>query len=72
MSSAYGKNWNPAEYYKNSAVAESYDRQRFASVAGRLFNALEQRLIRKAFKDFRVARPSGTCRAARAGWQRRC
>ena len=71
MSSAYGKSWNPAEYYKNSAVAESYDRQRFASVAGRLFNALEQRLIRKAFKDLpRGATigdvPCGTGRLAEA------
>ena len=43
------RTWNPANYYKNRAVAEDYDASRFSSLAGRLFNALEKRTIRKGF-----------------------
>lgn len=42
------QNWNPSEHYKNAGVAESYDGTRFSSLAGRMFNALERRLIQKA------------------------
>lgn len=49
----YGKNWQPQEHYKNTKVAESYDRERFASLAGRVFNNLEKRLVRKAFASVR-------------------
>jgi SAM-dependent methyltransferase len=49
MSATYGKNWNPADHYRDDAIARNYDRQRFTSLSGRLFNALEKRLIRKAF-----------------------
>lgn len=45
----YGKNWNPRENYKHSAIAEDYDRERFSSLAGRVYNFLEKRLIRRAF-----------------------
>lgn len=69
--SDYGKDWNPADHYKNVAVAESYDRSRFSSLAGRLFNAVERREIRRAFAD--VPRgatigdvPCGTGRLAEA------
>jgi len=51
MAAGYGKNWDPAEHYKDGSVAGDYDRQRFASVAGRAFNFLEKRLIRQAFAD---------------------
>lgn len=49
-------NWDPATAYKEIAVAERYDRERFSSLSGRVFNALERRSIRRAFR--RV--PSGT------------
>jgi 2-polyprenyl-3-methyl-5-hydroxy-6-metoxy-1,4-benzoquinol methylase len=43
--------WNPITHYQNESVAEAYERERFASLAGRIFNALEKRHIRKAFKS---------------------
>lgn len=49
--SPYGKNWQPQEHYKNIRVAESYDQERFTSLAGRVFNRLEKKLIRKAFAN---------------------
>ena len=51
MSVTYGKNWNPADHYKDDAIARSYDRKRFSSLSGRFFNNLEKRLIRKAFSE---------------------
>jgi 2-polyprenyl-3-methyl-5-hydroxy-6-metoxy-1,4-benzoquinol methylase len=62
-------NWNPTTHYKDVAVAERYDRERFSSVPGRVFNALERRCVRKAFADLpRSARlldvPCGTGRFA--------
>lgn len=44
----YRKGWNPYRYYQDLAVAESYDRKRFASLPRRVFNALEKRCLRKA------------------------
>jgi 2-polyprenyl-3-methyl-5-hydroxy-6-metoxy-1,4-benzoquinol methylase len=41
--------WDPIHHYKDVAVAERYDRERFRSVAGRVFNALERRVISRAF-----------------------
>ncbi|EAR21136.1 class I SAM-dependent methyltransferase [Nitrococcus mobilis] len=41
--------WNPVEHYKDVEVAERYDRERFASVSGRVFDALEKWNIRRAF-----------------------
>ncbi len=65
----YGKGWNPAEHYKQPGTADAYDRQRFSSLAGRIYNRLEKRLVRRAFAD--VARgaqvadiPCGTGRLA--------
>jgi 2-polyprenyl-3-methyl-5-hydroxy-6-metoxy-1,4-benzoquinol methylase len=43
--------WDPITHYKDVAVAERYDRERFSSLSGRVFNALERRLIRRAFRD---------------------
>lgn len=69
MTLGYGKNWDPAENYKHDDIAEDYDRQRFSSLAGRTYNFLEKRLIRRAFAG--VARgaavadiPCGTGRLA--------
>lgn len=43
--------WDPVTHYKDVAVAERYDRERFTRLTGRLFNALEKFHIRRAFKD---------------------
>ncbi|HEY0523030.1 MAG TPA: methyltransferase domain-containing protein [Stellaceae bacterium] len=45
----YGKNWNPASYYQDDSVAANYDRQRFTSLAGRVFDRLEKRVLGMAF-----------------------
>lgn len=63
------RTWNPVNYYKNREVAEDYDASRFSSLAGRLFNALEKRTIRKAFAGMPVGAvigdvPCGTGRLA--------
>jgi 2-polyprenyl-3-methyl-5-hydroxy-6-metoxy-1,4-benzoquinol methylase len=50
-------NWNPTTHYKDVAVAERYDRERFSSVPGRVFNALERRCVRKAFADLPRSAP---------------
>lgn len=65
----YGKPWNPNTYYKNSDIADGYDEKRFTSLAGKLFNYLEKRSIRKAFeglpKDSLILdAPCGTGRLA--------
>lgn len=62
-------NWNPDEHYKSAKVAAEYDRKRFSSVAGRVFNHLEQRAITKCFgalaKGATIAdAPCGTGRLA--------
>ena len=51
------KRWNPIEHYKKPAVAEAYDATRFRGLAGRLFNAIEKREIRRAFADV----PANAC-----------
>jgi len=43
-------NWDPVTHYKEVAVAERYDRERFSSLAGRVFNALERSCIRRIFR----------------------
>jgi len=43
--------WDPVTHYKEVAVAERYDRERFSSLPGRVFNALEKHNMRKAFRD---------------------
>jgi 2-polyprenyl-3-methyl-5-hydroxy-6-metoxy-1,4-benzoquinol methylase len=42
--------WDPATYYKDISIAEGYDRERFSSLPGRIFNALEKDCIRRAFR----------------------
>lgn len=42
--------WDPVTHYQDVAVAQRYDRERFSSVAGRVFNALEKAYMRRAFK----------------------
>lgn len=69
MAERYGKDWNPAAYYKNEDIAGNYDRERFTSLAGRVFNALEKRLVRKAFAGIAAGArvgdvPCGTGRLA--------
>lgn len=34
--------WDPVTHYKDVAIAERYDQERFSSVPGRVFNALEK------------------------------
>ncbi len=41
--------WDPINHYKDVAVAERYDRERFSGLPGRVFNALERRTLRRAF-----------------------
>lgn len=41
--------WDPVTHYQDVAVAERYDRERFNRLAGRVFNALEQHHILRAF-----------------------
>ena len=41
--------WNPTTHYKDVAVAQRYDSERFSGLAGRVFDALEKRAIRRAF-----------------------
>ena len=33
-------NWNPTTHYKDVAVAERYDRERFSRLSGRVFNEI--------------------------------
>ena len=40
--------WDPINHYKDVAVAERYDQERFSGLPGRVFNALEQRALRRA------------------------
>jgi 2-polyprenyl-3-methyl-5-hydroxy-6-metoxy-1,4-benzoquinol methylase len=49
-------NWDPTNHYKEVAVAERYDRERFSSVSGKVFNRLEKKAVRSAFDDV----PRGT------------
>lgn len=62
-------NWNPDEHYKSHKVADEYDRTRFSSLAGRVFNYLEKRVITKCFASVPKActiadAPCGTGRLA--------
>lgn len=71
MDLTYKKGWNPREYYQSASVAGSYDTERFSSVAGRLLNWLERRLVRNAFRDIPQPAtiadiPCGTGRLAEA------
>lgn len=62
-------NFDPTRYYKNDQIAENYDKSRFNSMAGRIFERLEKNSIRKAFRDLPrgstiVDVPCGTGRLA--------
>lgn len=64
-------NWNPDLHYKNQSVALEYDRVRFSSLPGRIFNALEKRTIVKCFATLPTGKtivdmPCGTGRLAEA------
>jgi 2-polyprenyl-3-methyl-5-hydroxy-6-metoxy-1,4-benzoquinol methylase len=48
--SRHSRAWDPAQHYQNGAVAESYDRERFSSLAGRVFNHLDRRAVRRALE----------------------
>ena len=41
--------WDPTTHYKDVAVAERYDRERFSRLTGRIFDKLEKRALRRAF-----------------------
>jgi len=61
----------PRHYYKDKNIAKNYDQERFSSLAGRAFNELEKRYIRKAFRALDcnatiVDVPCGTGRLAEA------
>lgn len=43
--------WDPTQHYKNSSVAKEYDQARFSSLAGRVFNNQEKRIIQECFQD---------------------
>ena len=65
----YGKAWDPTRHYQDAAVADDYDRARFSSPAGRLFNFLDRRAVHRALADLPAAStladvPCGTGRLA--------
>ena len=71
MTIGYGKQWDPVEHYKDVEVARQYDRQRFTSLAGRVFSTREKAIIRRAFADLGPEAviadvPCGTGRLAEA------
>lgn len=60
-----------SQLYKNETVAKEYDRVRFSSLAGRVFNNRERHIIRECFKEFPpdttiLDLPCGTGRLASA------
>lgn len=62
-------NWIPDKHYQNRSVALEYDKVRFTSVSGRVFNFLERRAIAKCFSKLPpnasiVDIPCGTGRLA--------
>jgi 2-polyprenyl-3-methyl-5-hydroxy-6-metoxy-1,4-benzoquinol methylase len=65
----YKKNWNPAEHYKEIEIAENYDKARFASIPGRVFDMLEKKALRKMLSKLPdnsivLDAPTGTGRLA--------
>jgi 2-polyprenyl-3-methyl-5-hydroxy-6-metoxy-1,4-benzoquinol methylase len=49
-------NWDPVAHYKDDSVAKEYDRVRFSSRSGQVFNRMEKALVVKAM---RTVVPSG-------------
>lgn len=65
----YKKNWNPADHYKDIQIAENYDKTRFASPAGRLFDRLEKKALKLMLSNLPndsliMDAPTGTGRLA--------
>lgn len=63
--------WDANEHYKSVDVARAYDRSRFSSLPGRVFNLMEQRTILKCFSGVPAGStvvdvPCGTGRLAAA------
>jgi len=63
--------WDPVTHYKEVAVAERYDRERFSRLTGRIFHALEVFNILRAFRNIPLEMtvldlPCGTGRLAEA------
>ena len=63
--------WDATQHYKNTKVARDYDRIRFSSLAGRVFNSQEKRIILEYFQDLSrdtiiLDMPCGTGRLAEA------
>lgn len=61
--------WDANEHYKSVDVARAYDRSRFSSLPGRVFNYLEKRTILKCFSSVPagsmvIDAPCGTGRLA--------
>ncbi|MGH9586440.1 MAG: class I SAM-dependent methyltransferase [Acidobacteriaceae bacterium] len=61
--------WSADEHYKSHKVASEYDKSRFSSIPGRLFNHLEKRVILKCFSGVAKGKtiadaPCGTGRLA--------
>lgn len=42
---------NPYEHYKQKRVAENYDRERFSSIPGAIFDKLQKKRVLEAFAD---------------------
>lgn len=62
-------NWSPDKHYQSRSVALDYDKLRFTSLSGRIFNFLEKRAISKCFSNLSrgstiVDIPCGTGRLA--------
>ncbi|HYL48048.1 MAG TPA: methyltransferase domain-containing protein [Stellaceae bacterium] len=73
----YGKAWDPTRHYQDASVAADYDRKRFSSLAGRLFNFLDRRAVRLALADLPVGStiadmPCGTGRLAEVALKLDC
>lgn len=65
------RKWDATQHYKNVKVANEYDRVRFSSPAGRVFNSQEKRIVQECFQDLPrdtiiLDMPCGTGRLAEA------